>query len=244
MTRRARLVLLALSLVGLGICLGLAFVGLPAFGGSYHPYRDAVLPAAVSHATPNVVSGVNFDQRGLDTLVEETILLGSVIGAAALLRPSADEREHGPSLTGTVLTPTKLLGYVLFPITLLVGFDVVTHAALTPGCGFQGGIVLGTGIHLLYVSGSYGALDRLRPVTAFEHGEAFGAASFAALGVAGVVTSGAFLANMIPTGTFGSLLSAGTVPVLSGVVGIEVTSAVVVLVAKFLDQAILLGDKT
>lgn len=235
--------MLTLGIVGVGICLGLSYVGLPAFGGSHHPYRDAELPAAVGHATPNLVSAVNFDQRGLDTFGEETILLGSVIGAAALLRPSKDEREVGPTLTGRVLTPTKVLGYVLFPLTMVIGLDVVTHAALTPGCGFQGGIVAGTGLHLLYVSGSYRALDRLRPVGLFDHGEAFGAASFAALGIAGIVTSGSFLANMIPTGTFGQLLAAGTVPVLSGVVGIEVTSAVIVLLAKFFDQAILLGDR-
>lgn len=241
MSRRARLVLLALALAGVATCLGLTFVQLPAFGGSSHPYRDASVAAAVQHQTANVVSAVNFDQRALDTLGEETILLGSVIGAAALLRPSKEEREEGPSPAGRVLTATKLLGYVMLPTTLVLGVDIVTHGAITPGGGFQGGIVLATGLHLLYVSGSYRTLEKLRPVRLFEHTEALGAAAFACLGIAGIATSASFLANMIPADTFGQLFEAGTVPLLSGAVGLEVTSGVIVLLAKFLDQAILLG---
>ncbi|MGH3745130.1 MAG: MnhB domain-containing protein [Mycobacteriales bacterium] len=241
MSRRARMVLLALGLAAFGICLGLAFVQLPSFGSTDHPYRDAAVPVSAAHATANVVSSVNFDQRALDTLGEETILLGSVIGAAALLRPSKEEQEEGPSPTGRVLTPTKILGGVMFPTTLVIGVDVVTHGAVTPGGGFQGGIVLATGLHLLYVGGSYRTLERLRPVRIFEHTEALGAASFACLGLAGIATSAAFLANMIPTGPFGQLFSAGTVPLLNGAVGLEVASGIVVLLAKFLDQAILLG---
>ena len=47
-----------------------------------------------------------------------------------------------------------------------------------------------------------------------------------------------FLANVIPVGTFGTLFSAGTVPLLNGVVGVEVASGVIVLLAKFFEQAI------
>jgi multicomponent Na+:H+ antiporter subunit B len=235
------MILLALGLVAVGTCLSVSFVRLPHFASSYHPYRDAAIPAAVQHATANAVSSVNFDQRALDTLGEETILLGSVIGVSALLRPSKEEREEGPSPTGRVLTPTKVLGYVMVPTTLILGVDVVTHGAVTPGGGFQGGIVLASGIHLLYVAGSYQALDRLRPVHLFEQGEAVGAAAFACLGLAGIIASAAFLANIIPQGTFGQLFSAGTVPLFNGAVGLEVASGIIVLLAKFLDQAILLG---
>jgi multicomponent Na+:H+ antiporter subunit B len=235
------MVLLALGMVAVGVCLSVSIVRLPHFGSSYHPYRDAAIPAAVQHATANAVSSVNFDQRAIDTLGEETILLGSVIGVSALLRPSKEEHEGGPSPTGRVLTPTKVLGYAMVPTALILGVNVVTHGAVTPGGGFQGGIVLAGGIHVLYVAGSYQALERVRPVHLFEHGEAIGAASFACLGIAGIVTSMAFLANIVPYGTFGQLFSAGTVPLFNGAVGLEVASGVVVLLAKFLDQAILLG---
>lgn len=224
----------------LATVLVLGLLRLPAFGGSDHPYRDAAVKAGVAHNTANIVSSVNFDQRGFDTFGEESIFLASVIGVSVLLRKADDEKESAGLAPGRVLDATRLGGYVLLPVTIVIGFDVVTHGALTPGGGFQGGVVLATGMHLLYVSGRYRTLDRLRPVTLFEWGEAFGAAAFACLGIAGLLVAGAFLINFLPTGTFGDLLSAGTVPVLNGVVGIEVASGVMVLLAKFLEQAILI----
>ena len=153
----------------------LGVLDLPHFGTSFHPYRDAAVPAAVSHATSNVISSVNFDLRGLDTLGEETILLTSVLGVAALLRPAEDEDERKPGRGGRLLDMTRLFGYVFMPVTLAIGFITVAHGALTPGGGFQGGVVLGTGIHLLYVAGSYHAIEKVRPVEALEYGESLGA---------------------------------------------------------------------
>ncbi len=175
MSRRARLVLFLVAAAGVSVLYACAFFGMPAFGSSFHPYRDHAVPAAVAHATPNVVSAVNYDQRALDTLGEETILLGSVIGAAVLLRPSKEEREATTVRDGgRVLEATALVGYLLLPVTLLIGVDVVVHGHLTPDGGFQGGVVLGTAVHLLYLSGHYRALERVRPLPVLNAGEALG----------------------------------------------------------------------
>ncbi|HVW81114.1 MAG TPA: MnhB domain-containing protein [Mycobacteriales bacterium] len=243
MNRSVRLWVVTIAGLAVAVAFGLAFVGLPSFGGSSHPYRTAAVHAAVAHQTANVVSSVNFDQRGLDTLGEETILFASVIGVSALLRPSQEEQDAGPSDTGRVLGLTQIFGYAVIPLVCIIGLDVIAHGQLTPGGGFQGGIIVASGIHLLYVAGSYSTLDKLRPVALFEHGEAVGAAAFACLGVAGAATTMGFLGNVLPRGTFGQLYSAGSVPLLNGAVGVEVASGAIVLVAKFLDQAILLGPK-
>ena len=217
-----------------------AAVGMPSFGSPFHPYRDLAVHAAVAHSTANVVSSVNFDQRAYDTLGEETIFFASVIGAAALLRPSNDEREekHRDSGGRHLMASTRLAGYVLMPVTLVVGLDVVAHGHVTPGGGFQGGVVLATGMHLLYVAGRYEALERLRPVNIVEYGEIAGMVAYAGLGLAGIAFAGAFLANVIPQGTLGQLVSAGTVDVLSFVVGVEVTAGAIVMLAHFFEQAI------
>lgn len=238
MNRVARLVLFFLMAAGAVAMLVLGVLKMPNFGGSHHPYRDASVPAAVKHATANVISGINFDQRALDTLGEETILLASVIGVAALLRPAEDEEERPPSSSGRMLDSTVLGGYVFLPITLIIGLLTVAHGALTPGGGFQGGVVLGTGIHLLYVAGSYRALERGRPVEIAEYGEAIGAGAFACFGIAGALAAGSFLFNLLPLGKFGDLFSSGGVLFLSAAVGVEVASGVVVLLAQFLRQTI------
>jgi multicomponent Na+:H+ antiporter subunit B len=237
MSRPLRLVVFAAGAGGTAALFLLAVLDMPPFGSRFHPYRNHSVPAALAHATANVVSSVNFDQRGMDTLAEESILFASVVVVATLLRKTDDE-EWRKERRGRVLDSTLLMGWILLPYTLLLGFDVVAHGHLTPGGGFQGGVVLGTGIHLLYVAGRYDMLRRVRPIRPFEWGEAIGTGAFACLGVAGVLATGAFLANVVPHGTFGTLLSAGTVPILNGAVGVEVASGVVVLVSAFLDQAI------
>jgi multicomponent Na+:H+ antiporter subunit B len=221
-----------------GILGVLAILVLPAFGGPAHAYRDAAVPAAVAHGTSNAVSSINFDLRGLDTFGEETIFLTSVVVIAVVLRSASDETEQRKKSAGRPLDSTVFGGLLFFPIILIVGLDVVTHGHLTPGGGFQGGVILGTGIHLLYVAGTYRLLERVRPVRPFEWSEAIGAGAFACLGISGLLLGASFLANVIPVGSFGTLFSAGTVPLLNGVVGVEVASGVVVLLSKFFEQAI------
>jgi multicomponent Na+:H+ antiporter subunit B len=242
-TRRLRTIVFLLGAGCVAALFGAAFARMPAFGGVVHLYRSLAVHAAVAHRTANVISAVNFDQRGLDTLGEETILLASVVGAAVLLRPAEEESEREPPDAGRTLDSSRLAGYLLLPVTLIVGFDVITHGHLTPGGGFQGGVILATGLHLLYVAGSYRALDRLRPLGIYDAGEALGAAAFGALGLAGLVVAGSFLANIVPTGTFGQLPSSGTVAVLNGAVGVEVGCGVVVLLAHFLGQDIVLATR-
>ena len=243
MTRRSRLVIFLVGAVGVAAMFVLAVLVMPEFGGTHHLYRDLAVHASVRHHTANVISSVNFDQRAVDTFGEETILITSVVAAAVLLRPAEGETERRIPRTGRNLAGTRLLGYVLVPVTAIVGLDLVIHGHVTPGGGFQGGIVLATGLHLLYVTGSYPALDRLRPISAFDVTDALGAATFGAVGLAGLGFAGSFLTNIMPWGTFGQLFSAGTVPVLNVAVGLEVFGGMVVLLAKFLQQDITVASK-
>ncbi|MCR6482027.1 sodium:proton antiporter [Amycolatopsis sp. OK19-0408] len=239
MTLRTRTWLCAAGALGVAVLLVTAFLRMPEFGGALHAYRDLALPAALAHATPNLVSSVNFDLRALDTLGEETIVAAAVVGALSLLQPSKEERQRIGPQHGTVMPVVKFAGYLMLPVTLLLGIDVVVHGHLTPGGGFQGGVVLATGWHLLYISGSYPALARLRPIDWCEYAEAAATGLYVVTGLAGLLAGGAFLANVLPFGEFGSLLSAGTVPVLSVLVGIEVAAGLVVLLAQFLGQALI-----
>ena len=235
MSRRARFLVFALGLAGVLALLVAAAPGLPAFGAASHPYRDRAVAEALARHTANAVSSVNFDQRALDTLGEEVILLASVLAASVLLRPARDERVR-TARSAPVLPTTALLGYLLLPVTLLIGLDVVTHGAVTPGGGFQGGVVLATGIHLLYLAGSYPALQRVGPARWAPAVEALGVGGFVLVGLATLVGGGAFLANVLPTGTLGDTLSAGTVGLLNMAVGVAVFGSVVELLAQFLRQ--------
>ncbi|WP_439680562.1 MnhB domain-containing protein [Embleya sp. MST-111070] len=237
MSARGRLILL-LSAGGVGLVgLVMAVLRLPDFGRAAHPYGDAAVAGALRRHTANVVSSVNFDQRAFDTLGEEMILFAAASAAVVLLRRAPDERTVAPH-PARVLPVVRRFGLLLLPPVLMVGVYVVAHGNTTPGGGFQGGVVLATGLHLLYLAADYRALERLRPLAVFEVGEATGAAAFAILGTVGVWTGAGFLANEVPLGRFGALASGGTVPLLNAAVGVEVGCALVVVLGRFLDQAL------
>jgi multicomponent Na+:H+ antiporter subunit B len=240
-SRALRWWVLGVGVAGLAVVLVLAFRDMPDFGSAHHPYRDAAVPAAIAHGTANVVASVTFDQRGLDTLGEEVIFFGSVLAVTVLLRPQKGEELRREEGSLAPLQSTRLFGYLLLPLTLLVGLDIVAHGHVTPGGGFQGGIMLATALHLVYVAGRYRSLEQLRPIPLFEYGEAAGVAAFAALGFAGLAVAGSFLANVLPFGTFGQLLSAGTVPLLNIAVGTAVGSGGIVLLGQFFRQVFLVG---
>jgi len=137
----------------------------------------------------------------------------------------------------------RLIGYVVLPITLVAGGYLVAHGAISPGGGFQGGVAIATAIHLLYVAGDYAALERLRPVQLFEATEAAGLTAYVALGVAAIAAGSAFLTNVLPWGTYQTLVSAGSVPLLNAAAGAAVLSGVVVLLSEFLHQTLLVDER-
>jgi multicomponent Na+:H+ antiporter subunit B len=238
-SRALRWWVLGVGLAGVAVLLVLAFRGMPAFGSTDHPYRDLAVPASVRHATANVVASVNFDQRAFDTMGEETIFFGSVLAVTVLLRPAHDERQQQEEGTRGPLEATRFTGYLLLPVVLVVGLDIVLHGHLTPGGGFQGGMVLATGLHLLYVAGRYRSLEQLRPMPLFEISESVGIVAFPALGFAGIAVAGSFLANVLPLGKFGQPLSSGLVLPLNIAVGMAVASGGIVMLAHFFEQVFL-----
>ncbi|MGW2250200.1 MnhB domain-containing protein [Kitasatospora sp. NPDC001660] len=243
MSRTARLRLFLTAAAVLGAALIAAATELPGFGGVRHPYGERAVTAGLARRTANIVSSVNFDQRAFDTLGEESILFGSVLGAGILLRLARDEHKHRAAAE-PVLPTTRLFGATLLPVTLLTGGYLVAHGQLSPGGGFQGGVVLATALHLAYVAADYLVLKRIRPLAVLDVADALAAGAFAALGLIGLAHGVGYLANTLPLGSFNQLSSSGLVAVVNAVVGVEVGSGVVVLLAHFLDQAVEVVPRT
>ncbi|MFI2612660.1 MnhB domain-containing protein [Kitasatospora sp. NPDC018619] len=237
MSRPTRLGLFLLAASVLAAALIAAAGELPGFGGPHHPYGERAVAAGLERRTANIVSSVNFDQRAFDTLGEESILFGSVLGAGILLRLARDERKRRAAAEPALPT-TRLFGAALLPVAALTGGYLVAHGALSPGGGFQGGVALATALHLAYVAADYRVLKRVRPLAALDVADALAAGAFAALGLVGLVQGAGYLANTLPLGTFNQLSSSGLVAVVNAAVGVEVASGVVVLLAHFLDQAV------
>jgi multicomponent Na+:H+ antiporter subunit B len=243
---RRRVVPATIALAVLGGLVAWAVTGLRDFGHPPEPYASAAVRLALNdrHVT-NTVAGVTFDVRGIDTLGEELILFSAAIGATLLLRAqraerrereAAEEREETRRLISSSL---RALGAVLVGPTLVLGVYVVVHGQLTPGGGFQGGVILAAALLLVYAAGQLLALERVRPIDLVEVAESVGAAAFVLVAIGGLVFGAAVMENFLPLGTQGSLLSGGTIPVLNVAVGVEVAGAVTLILTEFLDQALL-----
>jgi multicomponent Na+:H+ antiporter subunit B len=124
------------------------------------------------------------------------------------------------------------------PVLVLAAY-VVIHGHLTPGGGFSGGVIGAGALVLAYAAGQRVRLRRVGSIAMLETAEAIGAAGFAALAIGGLLAVGATMQNFLPLGASGMLLSAGTIPVGNLAIGIEVAGAVALIVAEFLEQALL-----
>jgi multicomponent Na+:H+ antiporter subunit B len=248
-TPRWRTALFLAAAAVAGVVLVVGYTGLPDFGAYHGVYGKALQLIAVPqrHAT-DVVTAVNFDYRAFDTLGEEFILLASVTGLAILLRQHRGERERPSSEadephfedTSDALAALSLM---LVGPTLVLGAYIVTHGTLTPGGGFQGGVILAGALIMAFLGGRYLVVKLIAPHALVEAGEAIGAAGYAFVGIGGLVFAAVFFRNFIALGTSGELLSAGTMPLSNIAVGLEVTGAFVLLWTEFLDQALLIGGE-
>jgi multicomponent Na+:H+ antiporter subunit B len=222
--------------------------GLPGFGRYPGPYGDVINRIAVGQTNATgVVSAINFEYRGFDTLGEEFILFAAAAGVAIVLRRLRGEQERSATdeAAGRDVPPTsdavRQVALILTGPMLVVGWYLASHAQTSPSGGFQGGVVLATAFVLIYLAGQFLAFERVSPVDVTDAVEAVGAAGFAAIGLAAVAMGLPFLTNFLGLGTIpGAVSSSGTIALISFFVGLEVAAAFVLIVSELLDQALLL----
>ncbi len=245
MTSRQRTWLFLAGATGLAVFLLWGYVGLPDFGNYQGEYGRVLNDVSVPerHIT-DVVTAVNFDYRGFDTLGEEFILFAAVVGVSILMRAQRDEEERAPiefafgRTAPRTSDAVRTLAVALGGPTVVMGVYIVAHGHLTPGGGFQGGVVLATGLLLVYLAGEYSSLRRAAPLPAIEVGEAVGGGAFAVIGLMGLIAGSSYLENVGSLGEIGKLNSAGTVPFINLAVGLEVAAGFVLILVEFLAQTL------
>jgi multicomponent Na+:H+ antiporter subunit B len=237
MSRRLRVVLFGCAGAGLAALLFWGLAGLPAFGHYQGGYGNQLEREALPERhTTNVVGAVVFDYRGLDTLGEEFILFTAVMGVALLLRKNREqELEQAPDDT-VGSDAVRIAGLFLIAPAFLLGLWLVAFGYVTPGGGFQGGVVLAGAVLLVYLTGSMRRYGELNPTSFIEVAEAGGAGAFTVLGIVGLAVEGAYLHNFLGPGDAGTLYSGGSIPLLNWAVAMEVSAAMLVLFKEFLEE--------
>lgn len=243
MSVRARTVLLALAFMALAPAIWRVAIALPGFGhptSLYGATVNALVPAA--RRVSNMVSAVNFDVRGIDTLGEEGMLIAAVTGAVVLLRGSRGESESDKAgrIPGRKVEArpdaTVIVCRVFAVATVLFGLCSSLNGALTPGGGFQGGVVVASGLLLLYLGEGYEAWRRLvhGPVLAIFEGT--GLLLFVLCAGLPLLGGHAALENRLPLEQFRSLLSGGLLWIVNLGVLLAVTGSFGLLALEFLEE--------
>jgi multicomponent Na+:H+ antiporter subunit B len=217
-------------------------LNLPPWGQYRGPYGDEISRLAVyeRHAT-DAVNAINYDYRAFDTLGEEFILFTAVLGVMMLLRREENsgskplqEVTDDQKMSTTVRAAT--IPAVL--VTIVFGLYVGLHGQLTPGGGFQAGVILATASFLLYVGENTAAFRRVTSHVAVEVTEAAGAASYALIGLTPLLFGVPLLTNILPLGITGDVFSSGTIALISACVGVEVTAAFLLVTYTYLQEII------
>jgi len=183
----------------------------------------------------NIVTAVLLGYRGIDTLGELSILFAAATATGlVLVRGRRDCAHHAEEPPGGFILRTG--ADLLFPLLLVVGFYVILHGHLTPGGGFQGGVILAAAFFVLVLArpgkdGSGGMSH-----TAIAVIEGLAGAGFIAIGLWSLIDGGHFLRPMLGQGVMGQLLSAGTLPLLSLAVGLKVGAELAGLMTQLAEQ--------
>ena len=113
------------------------------------------------------------------------------------------------------------------PFALVFGLYVILFGTVSPGGGFQGGVIVASACLLLYLGyGVKGAREAINGEV-LRVNEAIGACIYVLLGVCGILMGFNFARNVFyDIGAVGDLLSAGTITFMSYAVGYKVLTGV------------------
>jgi multicomponent Na+:H+ antiporter subunit B len=242
MSRSARIAIFAVALAGLAALLVASVVDLPAFGHYQGAYGNQLVREAVPERhTTNVVTAIVFDYRGFDTLGEEFILFASVVGVTLLLRRHKDSEDEEEVLREapddrTRSDAVQVAGLVAIPPLFLLGLWLVAFGLVTPGGGFQGGVLLAGALFVVFLAAGFRAYYTLTPTPWLDFAEGSGAAAFTLLGVGALLAGASYLHNFLGPGVRGTLESGGSLPLLNWATALEVTAAMLLLFSEFLER--------
>lgn len=178
---------------------------------------DSLLALNANEGVANAVTTVVVYFRGFDTLGEIAVLFIASLGIGHML--SANAKCDVKAQSNFMLQSASKL---LFPIILLYGVYVMVYGHLSPGGGFQGGVIIASGVLLLLISHK----DFEVPHSVIVALETFAGVSYVLIGLIGLFTLDVFLGNFLPHDVtqMGMLLSGGIIPIIYVIVGIKVGS--------------------
>ncbi|AFL66960.1 Na(+)/H(+) antiporter subunit B [Desulfurococcus amylolyticus] len=100
-----------------------------------------------SSMSPEAVTAIVWDYRGLDTVYETAVFFLAIVGGLSVFRgvKTRASTMKGIGLTGIAKTSTKIIAVMIVGASA----SIALHGHLTPGGGFQGGSTLAVAFLLI-----------------------------------------------------------------------------------------------
>lgn len=250
--RKVYLVMSVLLCAGIIAVLLWTIAYLPVFGNAGNPDNNEVSARYIEQGLQetgavNIVTGMILDYRAFDTFGESCVLFiasccvlvllridvagngaagndaagGNTAGAGAAARKrleEANDRLFEPK-NDIILQKTAT---ILVPLILIFGIYIVLNGHLSPGGGFSGGAVLGSGLILYLNAFGFRKTERFFTEKVFRR-VTLGALTFYCLAKSYSFFTGAnHLESKIPLGTPGAIFSSGLILPLNICVGLVV----------------------
>ena len=190
---------------------------------------DSLLKLNATEGVANTVTTVVVFFRGFDTLGEIAVLFIASLGIGLMLHSNT---KCNIKVESNFMLQTASI--ILFPIILLFGTYVMIYGHLSPGGGFQGGVIIASGVLLLLIS--HKAFEV--PHSVIVALETFAGVSYVLIGLIGLLVLDVFLGNFLPhdISQMGLLLSGGIIPLIYIIVGIKVGSEISMIVQNLIKR--------
>ena len=225
------------------LCFSIIFVllwtiaYLPVFGNAGNPDNNEVSSRYITEGlretgAVNMVTGMILDYRAFDTFGESCVLFIASCCVFALLRIDAanrdkDTRKRLEEANDRLFEPKNDIilqkcACVLVPLIIIFGIYIVLNGHLSPGGGFSGGAVLGSGLILYLNAFGFQKTERFFTEKVYRR-TTLGALTFYCLAKSYSFFTGAnHMDSGIPLGTPGTILSSGLILPLNICVGLVV----------------------
>lgn len=199
---------------------------------------------------PNLVSGIYLGYRAYDTLGETIVLLVAVSGTIGILRKikelmASEERKGSGDASdfrlpaekrGTHTLRTNLIEVVtgkIGPIVLLFGVYVMVYGHLSPGGGFQGGVIIASGIIFLALGSGLDTSAAFADATVLNRLEAVAFLFLVLASLSGILVGRGFFGNPVETV---NMPPAAFIILLNSLIGLKVGAGIGLLCISMLGE--------
>ena len=134
---------------------------LPPVGNAANPDNNEVATKYIEDAMKdtgavNIVTGMILDYRAFDTLGESNVLFIATCTVLILLRVDNRSKKEEEEANDRLYEPKndiilQKVAFFLVPMIIIFGIYVILNGHLSPGGGFSGGAIIGSGL-ILYVN--------------------------------------------------------------------------------------------